>query len=149
MSTAATNAPGYGDGRIGTLVQAAVLCGLLAGAGLLAVTLGSARGDGALDMGYAGHAVPRAAPDPGVIGGPVPLLLVLWVESEEAAAALRTTLGAPRLLDGRLADDLSVATAVIANDADLAAFDSAMAAADAVCQWEPGTCPRVRVVDVR
>jgi hypothetical protein len=149
MSTATANAPGYGDGRIGTLVQAAVLCGLLAGAGLLAVTLGTARGDESLDMGYAGHAAPRAEPGPVMIVEPAPLLLVLWVGSAAEASALRPALGQPRHLDGRLAEDVTVATAVIASDGDLAAFEEAIAAADAICQWEPGGCPRVRVLDWR
>jgi hypothetical protein len=149
MSSAATNAPGYGDGHIGALVQGVVLCGLLAGAGLLAVTLGSATGDESLDMGYAGHAAPRAGPGPVVIVEPAPLLLVIWVGSEAEAAGLRSAVGEPRHPDGRIADDLSLATAVIASDAGLAAFELAMAAADDVCRWEPGACPRVRVLDLR
>lgn len=149
MSTATANAPRYGDGRVGALVQAAVLCGFLAGAGLLSVTLGTARGDESLDMGYAGHAAPRAGPSPVVIVEPAPLLLVFWVGSEAEAATFRPALGQPRHLDGRVADDLTVATAVIATDADLAAFEQAIAAADAVCRWEPGACPSLRILDWR
>lgn len=149
MQVGTANAPGYGHGRIGALVQAAVLCGLLAGAGLLAITMGSARGGEFLDKGYAGHTAPGAESSPVVIVEPAPrLLLVVWVDSEERAAAVRAA-QEPILLDGRVADDLTVGVAVVGDDAALAAFQEAVAAADAICQWEPGACPRLRILDWR
>ncbi|MEZ4493235.1 MAG: hypothetical protein R3C29_07995 [Dehalococcoidia bacterium] len=139
MPTTVATPSGYGDGSVGALVQAIVLGGFLAGAGLLAITAGGVAGEERPESAGAGHA--HANPPPGsqpvVVVDPEPALLVIvLVDSDREAAIYRNFAAAIREQAPRLPERFAVEAVVLRTAAEAAEFERASLEAEQIGSYE-------------